>query len=215
MNLSFLILQTSAEDGYAIWCLLVALVSILESIGSIVLIRTLVNVQHPDVHGDCHCTLELNPLSEGIPTKKGWSISYLPHLDQTITVKVRSGPKSLINVGSTVVFWEVFIPPQVDVVSLLYAEGKTTKYYIPKSIFSLIFKTFNYINFNFKRQGERFKDDNVFQTKNRKNKARGIGADKKPVSKQSKQIIAQSLPNSCLYTNITELQSWAHATIVA
>ena len=70
MNLTFLILQTSAEDGYAIWCLLVALVSILESIGSIVLIRTLVNVQHPDVHGDCHCTLELNPLSEGIPTKK-------------------------------------------------------------------------------------------------------------------------------------------------
>ena len=111
--------------------------------------------------------------------------------------------------------WAPHITGQVDVVSLLYAEGKTTKYYIPKSIFSLIFKTFNYINFNFKRQGERFKDDNVFQTKNRKNKARGIGADKKPVSKQSKQIIAQSLPNSCLYTNITELQSWAHATIVA
>ena len=91
---------------------------VLEGVGSVVLVRTLVNVQHPDVHGDGNGALELDPLPEGVPSEERGGVGDLPHLDQAVAVEVWSGPETLLDVGSPVVFREVFVPPEVDVVAL-------------------------------------------------------------------------------------------------
>jgi len=111
--------EPSAQNWNTVRRLLVTLVGVLECVGNVVLVRTLVNVQHPDVHGDCHRSLEFDSLPEGVPTEEWCGVGDLPHLDQTFAVKVGSGPESLFQVGCAVVLGEVLVPPEVDVVALL------------------------------------------------------------------------------------------------
>ena len=64
--------------------------------------------------------LEFNTITEAIPTEKWRSIGDFPLFDQTIAIIIWSGPQPLLNICGSVVFWEMFISSQVNVITLLF-----------------------------------------------------------------------------------------------
>ena len=71
--------KTSPKDGDAVRRFLVTFVGPLESVGGVIVVGALVDVQHLDVHRHSHGSLELNPVPQTVPTKEGRSISDFPH----------------------------------------------------------------------------------------------------------------------------------------
>ena len=53
--------------------------SSLECVWSVVITGTLVHVQHLDVHGHGHSSLELDPVPETVPPEEGSRVGDLPH----------------------------------------------------------------------------------------------------------------------------------------
>ena len=74
--------------------------SSLEGIRSVVVTRTLRDVQLLDLHGDGDGSLELNPVPETVPPEEGGDVGDEPFLHEAVTVKVGGRPVTLRQVGS-------------------------------------------------------------------------------------------------------------------
>ena len=64
--------------------------------------------------------LEFNTIPEAIPTKKWGSIGDFPLFNQTFAIIIWSSPQPLFDICGSVVFWEMFVSSQVNVITLLF-----------------------------------------------------------------------------------------------